>query len=86
MSKEKKTYLYLGPAYRQEPTTKKYYHLATDDKGKPVSHKMYCSAVSDKQASNFFKLRLRNRYGHGDPIILNKKYMYVKEVTTNEEK
>lgn len=86
MSKEKKTYLYLGPAYRQEPTTKKYYHLATDDKGKPVSHKMYCSAVSDKQAGNFFKLRLRNRYGHGDPIILNKKYLYVKEVTQNEEK
>lgn len=86
MSKEKKTYLYLGPAYRQEPTTKKYYHLATDDKGKPVSHKMYCSAVSDKQAGNFFKLRLRNRYGHGDPIILNKKYLYVKEVAQNEEK
>ena len=86
MTKEKKTYLYLGPAYRQEPTTKKYYHLATDDKGKPVSHKMYCSAVSDKQAGNFFKLRLRNRYGHGDPIILNKKYLYVKEVTQNEEK
>lgn len=84
--KEKKTYLYLGPAYRQEPTTKKYYHLATDDKGKPVQQKMYCSAVSDKQAGNFFKLRLRNRYGHGDPIILNKKYLYVKEVTKNEEK
>lgn len=86
MSKEKKTYLYLGPAYRQEPTTKKYYHLATDDKGKPVQHKMFCSAVSDKQAGNFFKLRLRNRYGHGDPIVLNKKYLYVKEVTKNEEK
>ena len=86
MSKEKKTYLYLGPAYRQEPVTKKYYHLATDDKGKPVRHKMYCSAVSDKQAGNFFKLRLRNRYGHGDPIILNKKYLYVKEETKNEEK
>lgn len=84
--KEKKTYLYLGPAYRQEPTTKKYYHLATDDKGKPVQQKMYCSAVSDKQASNFFKLRLRNRYGHGDPIILNKKYLYVKEEIKNEEK
>ena len=86
MAKEKKTYLYLGPAYRQAPTTKKYYHLATDDKGKPVQHKMYCSAVSDKQAGNFFKLRLRNRYGHGDPIVLNKKYLYVKEVTKNEEK
>lgn len=86
MSKEKKTYLYLGPAYRQEPTTKKYYHLATDDKGKPVQQKMYCSAVSDKQAGNFFKLRLRNRYGHGDPIVLNKKYLYVKEVIKNEEK
>ena len=86
MSKEKKTYLYLGPAYRQEPVTKKYYHLATDDNGKPIQQKMYCSAVSDKQAGNFFKLRLRNRYGHGDPIILNKKYMYITEVTPNEEK
>lgn len=86
MAKEKKTYLYLGPAYRQEPATKKYYHLATDDKGKPVQQKMYCSAVSDKQAGNFFKLRLRNRYGHGDPIILNKKYLYVKEEIKNEEK
>ena len=86
MVKEKKTYLYLGPAYRQEPVTKKYYHLATDDKGKPVQQKMYCSAVSDKQAGNFFKLRLRNRYGYGDPIVLNKKYLYVKEVTKNEEK
>ena len=86
MAKEKKTYLYLGPAYRQEPTTKKYYHLATDDKGKPVQQKMFCSAVSDKQAGNFFKLRLRNRYGHGDPIVLNKKCLYVKEEVKNEEK
>jgi len=85
MPKEKKTYLYLGPAYRREPVTQRIYYLATD-KGKPISHKMFCSAVSDKQAGNFFKLRLRNKYGHGDPIVLNKKYMYVKEVTTNEKK
>lgn len=84
---EKKTYCYIGPAYRREPVTQKIYHLATDDKGKPIQFKMFCTAVSWKQAGNFFKLRLRNKYGKGDPIILNKKNLYVKEgVNKNEEK
>ena len=82
----KKTYLYQGHAYRQDPQGR-YYYLATDNEGKPVQYTMYCRAVSAAQAGNFFKLRLRNKYGSGDPIKLIKKFMYVKkEEEKNEEK
>ena len=75
----KNTYLYMGPAFRQDKDGRLYY-LATDDNGEPVKYKMFCEAKSAEQAANFFKFRLRNMYvKRVDPIKLLKKYMFVKK-------
>jgi len=81
----KNTYLYMGPAFRQDKDGRLYY-LATDDEGNPVQYKMYCEAKSAEQAANFFKFRLRSMYvERADPIKLLKKYMYVKKGSNNNE-
>lgn len=80
----KNTYLYMGPAFRQDKDGRLYY-LATDANGDPVQYKMYCQAVSVEHASNLFKYRLRNMYAkREDPIKLSKKYFYVKKESVNE--